>query len=130
MTGFLIAALLVLLSVAGCLVRPLLAPRASVQPPDERPALRILREQRRANEFLEPLDLERYRGLASPEHRPCLGVSAKLHHREEGAQQVRRQIGDPRHGFAPSMNGLRQSIFLAAMRQRRSSATSQRVPPP
>lgn len=47
MTGFLIAALLVLLSVAGCLVRPLLAPRASVQPPDERPALRILREQRR-----------------------------------------------------------------------------------
>ncbi len=47
MTGFLIAALLVLLTVAACLVRPLLAPRAVVQAPDERPALRILREQRR-----------------------------------------------------------------------------------
>lgn len=47
MTGFLIAALLVLLTVTARLMLPLLAPRARVGEADERPALRILREQRR-----------------------------------------------------------------------------------
>ena len=47
MTGFLIAALLVLLTVTARLMLPLLAPRMRVGEADERPALRILREQRR-----------------------------------------------------------------------------------
>jgi cytochrome c-type biogenesis protein CcmH len=47
MTGFLIAALLVLLTVTARLMLPLLAPRARGGEADERPALRILREQRR-----------------------------------------------------------------------------------
>lgn len=47
MTGFMIAALLVLLTVAALIVRPLLAPRPLADQAGERPALRILREQRR-----------------------------------------------------------------------------------
>ena len=82
----------------------------------DRPAL--LRQKRCADQILQPFDLQGNRRLAAAQNSPGPRVAAQFHHGDEGAQKVGRQVRKQRHGFAPSMEALRQSIFIIHPPQR------------